>query len=166
MGSSGASSGSCRSAQGHDRRMVCGPVISKYIFLNVSDMHVGQEDIRARLIASPRQEIWLESSGAQLQDLSGRLHIVIPDDGPLERHARICRDGDGYCVEVSLPRADRAGIVRLGADCRSTTSLKLVFDVEYAESYESPGGYSAVYGVRYWDDVHYPIVDADHVEFG
>ncbi len=166
MGSSGATSGSYPSTQAHDPRMVCGPVISNYIFLNVCDVSVGDDDIRARLIASPRQEIWLESSAAQPKDSSGRLHIVIPDDGATERHARIFRESDGYCVELSLCREDWTGIVCLCADDSSTISLRLIFNVEYAQSYESPGGYSAAYGVRYWDDVRYPIVDADQIEFG
>lgn len=139
-----------------DPRMISGAVISNAIFLDVRDISVEGGDLRARLVASPRHEIWLESTGAPLQSLAGRLHIVDPVAGA-ERPAQLTRDGDGFCVDLSLSREERA---RLGA------SLTLFFDVEYAEGYESPGGYSAAYGVRYWDDVAYPVVDVDRVEFG
>ena len=138
--------------------MISGAVISNAILLDVRDLSADNDALPARLVASPRQEIWLESSGETLQSLGGRLHIVDPVDGA-DRQARLSRDGDGFCVDLSLSREERA---RLGAK----TSLTLFFDVEYAEGYESPGGYSAAYGVRYWDDVAYPVVDVDRVEFG
>jgi hypothetical protein len=135
--------------------MISGAVISNVVFLDVRDISEEGDDLRARLVASPRHQIWLESTGA-LQSLAGRLHIVDPVAGA-ERPAQLSRDGDGFRVDLSLSHEERT---RLGA------SLTLVFDVEYAEGYESPGGYSAAYGVRYWDDVAYPVVDVDRVEFG
>lgn len=148
-----------------DPRMVCGPVISNYIFLNVCDIEAHQTGLAAHLSALPRHKIWLESTGAPLQLLSGRLHIVEPVVGAEERHARLSRDGDSFRVDLSLASEERSRILDLSAGSAGTL-LTLVFDVEYAEAYESPGGYSAAYGVRYWDDVVFPVVDVDYIEFG
>lgn len=136
--------------------MISGPVISNHVFLEVRDVRADDIALRAQLIASPRHEIWLESTGATLQSLVGLLCIAELADGAAKSPARLTRDGDGFRVDLSLSREERS---RIGA------SLTLVFDVEYAEGYESPGGYSAAYGVRYWDDVAYPVVDVDRAEF-
>ena len=144
-----------------DPRMVSGAVIANVIFLDVTDVITEDGAFRARLTASDRHEVWLESTGEQLRALAGFLRVVEEDAA---HTATLARDADGYRVELTLPRVERERIAALAAT-RQRVSLKLTFDVEYREGYESPGGYAPDHGVRYWDDVAFPSVDADAFAF-
>lgn len=143
-----------------DPRMVSGAVIANVIFFDVTDVITEDSALRARLTASDRHEVWLESTGEQLRALAGSLRVV-EAEGDVARTATLTRDADGYRVALRLPRGDIATL----QSGEGKSALKLAFDVEYREGYESPGGYSPDYGVRYWDDVAYPSVAADRFEF-
>lgn len=138
---------------GADARMVSGAAISNFIFFEMSGLTREAGFITAALRPLRRQEIWLESTGDRLENLAGDLRIAEFASPNIGASGRISRQSSGYTVELWLSREDY-----LQALARSAGALlTLVFDVEYREGYESPGGYSDDFGVRYWDDVLYPI---------
>lgn len=147
------------SSKQSDPRMVSGAAIANVIFFDVTDMATDADGaLRARLTASDRHEVWLESTGEQLRALAGFLSVV---EGDATCAATLSRDADGYRVDLRLLSGDIANLI----STEGRNALNLVFNVEYREGYESPGGYAPDHGVRYWDDVAYPSVDADGFEF-
>lgn len=135
-----------------DPRMISGAAISNEVFLEISGL---APDATAGLRALPVHEIWLESTGEPLDQLPGRLEIGL-GDAP----ARLLREADGYRVRLTL-RVPAAETLRRQLTAGARPALTLRFDVEYHEGFESPGGYDSAHGVRYWDDVTYPNVQAD-----
>lgn len=138
-----------------DPRMISGAAISNVVFLEISGL---APDGTAGLRALAVHEIWLESRGETLDQLPARLEI-----GEGDAPARLLREADGYCVRLTLP-APAAEALRRRLTAGARPALTLRFDVEYHEGFESPGGYDSAHGVRYWDDVTYPDVQADGFE--
>lgn len=132
-----------------DPRMVSGAVIANDIFFEI--LTPAREDGAFGLRATARHEVWLESTGQSLDALDGVVRISDAAQRTAQCAGRLVRTPSGYMLELfaapeTLTRADGR-------------SLTATFDVEYQQSYESPGGYSEAHGVRYWDDVAYPVVE-------
>ena len=137
----------------NDLRMVSGAVIANYIFFDIEKPSTGDGSFRIR--ALPRHEIWLESTQERLGELAGELKIssVATQEGA----GRLSREGAGYKLELYTTSEKDGALDQLSASERCTVSV--IFDVEYQQSYDSPGGYSDAHGIHYWDDVRYPIVE-------
>lgn len=151
---------------GSDPRMVSGPVISNVIFFAVSDLQqlddASGRALGGQLQSLTTQEVWLESSGESLDRLQGRLEVVT--EGGATPCSSLRREGDGYRVRLVLSVDDYSRL-HIDVPPGGSAELRLLFDVEYREGFESPGGYSSAHGVRYWDDVAYPHVRVDGFEF-
>lgn len=130
--------------------MASGAVIANAIFFEILPAHA---DGVLRLRATPQHEVWLESTQALLEACEGVLRIV---DGADRGAGRLIRTKAGYALELHAT----AAALNLSAQ----RTLIAHFDVEYQQSYESPGGYSDAYGIRYWDDVAYPSVALSRFE--
>ncbi|MFD1189077.1 hypothetical protein [Phenylobacterium conjunctum] len=141
-----------------DSRMISGAAISNEIFFEISNL--APDGRTAALQVLPIQEIWQESSGEPLNQLPGVLEFVGDDD--VAQTSNLQREDAGYRVQLALPRGDHDALCRRLAG--SGARLKLIFNVEYSQGFESPGGYSDAHGVRYWDDVTYPRVSIDGFE--
>lgn len=150
-------------------RMVNGAAISCSIFFEAANasesMDADGPVLTARLRALDRQEVWLESCDLELSTFEGTLEIF--------RAPRAGRDGlrgllsrtDSYTVALHLDEEELALVRERLLDSDGRAPLRLEFDVEYRQGWESPGGYSSDYGVRYWDDVAYPQVPIDEHRF-
>jgi hypothetical protein len=134
--------------------MVSGAAIANYIFFEIATPPLADGSFALR--ALPRHEIWLESTRGSLADLVGALRIVASDSG----RSVLRRTGQGYEIELSGSSDQTFDKLQTGA----RWTLTAMFDVEYQEAYESPGGYSSAYGVGYWDDVAYPSVELSRFE--
>lgn len=136
-------------AHNRDARMVSGAAIANSIFFEIVTPALADGSFSVR--ALPRHEIWLESAEARLADLVGALRIDASETG----RSVLRRTAQGYEIALSASSDQMFGALQSGARC----TLTAMFDVEYQEAYESPGGYSSAYGVGYWDDVAYPSVE-------
>lgn len=139
---------------GSDGRMVFGAVISNVIFFREAGR---TSDMAFKLRALPRHEVWLESTHGPLENLDGTLRILNDADGGGTGVGYLSRNDHGY--QLVLNAFDKGTEIKLQR-LRASDGCTLVagFDVEYQQGYESPGGYSDAYGIRYWDDVRYPVV--------
>lgn len=142
-----------------DSRMISGAAISNEIFLEIVDL--APDGRTAALQILPVQDVWLESSGEPLNQLRGVLELVVGGDGA--QTSNLQREAAGYRVQLALSESDHDVLRRRLVD-GGGAQLKLVFDVEYSQGFDSPGGYSDAHGVRYWDDVAYPTVRIDGFE--
>ena len=68
-------------------------------------------------------------------------------------------------MKLEAAKEDVQRVALLLATGQVGARLELTFDVEYEQSFESPGGYDKVQGVRYWDDVRYPDVEIESFSF-
>lgn len=147
--------------------MVSGAVISNRVSFDISNLRVdGQGVPLADIVASESHEIWLESTGASLRELAVWIHVNRLPDVATTSRARLRRDRDGVHLDFALTQGDIQKFELLNAWGAATSTATLIFDVEYAEGYDSPAGYSPASGIHYWDDVAYPSVEADAFEFG
>ncbi len=138
--------------------MISGAAISNEIFFEIVDLT--PDGRTAALQVLPIQDVWLESSGEPLNQLRGVLELVVGGDGA--QTSNLQREAAGYRVQLALSESDRVALRRRLAE--GGARLKLIFNVEYSQGFDSPGGYSDAHGVRYWDDVAYPCVSIDGFE--
>jgi len=144
--------------------MVSGAVISNETFSEVL-APARVDELRSspwRLRALELQTVWLESEDTSLQQRPGSLTLRAEAMGA--QGATLRRDAHGHRFELTTCAGTYVALHR-GLAGAGRANLRPWFDVEYREGYESPGGYSADHGVRYWDDVLYPVVRADRFEF-
>lgn len=151
-------------------RMVYGAAISCTIFFEATNasasMNATGPVISASLRALNRQEVWLQSCDEELSTFEGTLEIFRASRHPGDGIRGLLSRTDSYKIALYLGEEELA-LVRerlLGGGERRAT-MRVDFDVEYRQGWESPGGYSSDYGVRYWDDVAYPQVRIDGHRF-
>lgn len=148
-------------------RTVCGPAISNFMFFDVSEAAAGSTAgplVTAALRLNDRQEVWLESCGVELNSFEGKLEIFPASNGTGGPRGRLSRTAS-FEVSIYLQEEELAVIVPKLVSTDGPVLLMVEFDVEYCQGWESPGGYSPDYGVRYWDDVLYPQVAVDRYRF-
>jgi hypothetical protein len=156
--------------RGDPGRTIHGPAISAYMFFEVFGATAGSTasgPVRtAKLRAHDRHEIWLESCDDQLRSLEGELAIFrAPHQAPsVTGHRGSLSRGSPYKLTLFLSEQELALAEARLMSSGGETILMVEFDVEYHQGWESPGGYSPAYGVRYWDDVAYPHVEIDRFE--
>jgi hypothetical protein len=150
-------------------RTVHGPVISNFMFFRVlgAEQAVASNPVvTACLRAQSCHEIWIASCDDQMSSFRGTLELHGAASGSAPEGGNCLVRTDTYNVDLRLDADAFSEFCAHRLRSNHGIDLVLEFDVEYMEGYESPGGYSEAFGIRYWDDIAFPRVPIHRYRFG